>query len=186
MTSTARRRLLTVANALLGSFLLMLLGTTVARAQTDPAEQARLAKFKAVFIYNFIEYVKWPTSRQTAPFVIGVVGSSDALPFLEQIALKRKAGERNIEIRPHPAAARLDSCHILLFAPAAEDQLDEIQARLQGKHVLTVGDGLSGRNLAINFVLVDGKLKFEINPKALARDGLNMSSQLLKLGILVE
>lgn len=171
---------------LLSALLLTLLAATVTLAQTDSTEQARLAKFKAVFIYNFIDYVKWPTSRQTGSFIVGVVGSSDALPFLEQIAQKRKAGERDIEVRPLPAAARLDSCHILLLAPSTKDQLDGIQTRLQGKQVLTVGDGLSGRNLAVNFVLVDGRLKFEISPKALARDGLNMSSQLLKLGILVE
>lgn len=186
MTSTTRRRPSTAASALLGVLLLTLLATTAVRAQTDPAEEVRLAKFKAVFVYNFIDYVKWPVFRQTGPFVIGVVGPSHALPFLEQIAHKRKAGDRDIEVRQRQAGARLDSCHILLLDPSAEDHLGEIQTRLKGKHVLTVGDGLGGRGLAINFVLVDGKLKFEIDPKALARDGLNMSSQLLKLGILVE
>ena len=66
--------------------------------------------------------------------------------------------------------------------------LEKINKKLQGKQVLTVGDtaGFARQGVCINFILVDGKLKFEINPKALARADLNMSSQLLKLGVLVE
>jgi len=48
------------------------------------------------------------------------------------------------------------------------------------------GKGFGSRGLAINFVLVDGKLKFEINTRALSIARLDMSSQLLKLGILLE
>ena len=40
--------------------------------------------------------------------------------------------------------------------------------------------------MAINFVIIKGKLKFEMNRRAIEDAGLQASSQLLKLAILVE
>lgn len=157
--------------------------------RADQAEERRLAKFKAVFIYNFIEYVKWPAAKESGPFVIAVLGKSDITPFLQQIAPKRKVGGRKIEVRVQEALeSDPPSCHILFVTSAYEKELEAIKGKLQGGYVLTVSDtkGFVQKGAHINFVLVDGKLKFEINPKTLDEAGLYMSSQLLKLALRVE
>ena len=170
------------------TLILVLLAATALGAQADPAEKTRLARFKGVFIYNFIEFVKWPEARNSGDFVIGVVGESDVTPILEQIAPKRKVGDREIAVRRHAVTDDLSSCHILFLAPSVDEKLEELVASLADKHVLTVSDApnFTQRGVAINFVLVDGKLKFEIASQALARAGLVASSQLLKLGIPVK
>ena len=158
-------------------------------AESGVVKDGRLTRFKAVFIYNFIDYVKWPEAQKTGPFVIAVIGESDIRATLEQIARKRKVGEREIVVRTQPAVGdSLPPCHILFVSSSLENKLKDIKEKIKGKHILTVSDteGFARKGVAINFVLVDGKLKFEINLKALAHVDLNLSSQLLKLGILVE
>lgn len=165
------------------------MGATLVEAQIDQVEQTRLAKFKAIFLFNFIDYVKWPEARKMGPLVIGITGDSELVPFLEKIAPKRKVGNREILIRKHdPTADDPASCHLLFITPSSEDKLDEIIRSIEGKQVLTVSDtdGFGERGVAINFVLVDGKLKFEINTRALSAARLDMSSQLLKLGLLLK
>jgi hypothetical protein len=175
--------------AVRGILILLLAGATLIEAQIDQAEQTRLAKFKSIFLFNFIDYVKWPEERKTGPLVIGITGDSELLPFLEKIALKRRVGKREILIRRHdPTADDPASCHLLFITSSSAGKLDEIIRSIEGKQVLTVSgtDGFGQRGVAINFVLVEGKLKFEINTRALSAARLDMSSQLLKLGILLK
>ena len=166
-----------------------LLGSTTIRAEGQAEVDGRLARFKAVFIYNFIDYVKWPEVTKTGPFRIAVVGNKDLATTLETIAQKRAAGDRELVVTAQPAVEdSLPPCHILFLSASEEDDLDHVKAQTAGRHILTVGDtpGFARKGVAINFVLVDGKLKFEINLEALAHVDLSLSSQLLKLGILVE
>jgi len=175
--------------AMRGILILLLVGAALVEAQIDQAEQTRLAKFKALFLFNFIEYVKWPEDRKIGPLIIGFTGDSEILPFLERIAQKRKVGNREILIRRcDPLADDPASCHLLFITSSSAGKLDEILHRLEDKQVLAVSgsDGFGRRGVAINFVLVNGKLKFEINTQALSVARLDMSSQLLKLGILLK
>ena len=161
----------------------------------DDAEAQRLAKFKAVFIYSFIDYVQWPDPAATDDFVIGVAGDStdtDILPYLQQIAPRRKVGQRNIVVRVigEPTATnRSVEAYDILFLPAsATASIDTVCARLANAPTLTVGDthGYAHRGVGINFVLVEGRLKFEINRGAVTAMGLKMSSELLKLATIYE
>jgi len=53
-------------------------------------------KLKAAFIYNFAQFVEWPSdafSGPSAPFVIGVLGDSSLAGMLEQAVKGKTAGE---------------------------------------------------------------------------------------------
>jgi len=166
-----------------------LLGTSTIAAEGQAEEDDRLIRFKAVFLYNFIGYVKWPEATRAGPFRIAVIGEANLAATLAEIAQKRAAGGREIVVTAQPALVdTLPPCHILFLSSAQEDKLDDVKAQTHGRHTLTVSDtpGFAAKGVAINFVLVDGKLKFEINLDALAHVDLSLSSQLLKLGILVD
>jgi len=158
-------------------------------AQTDASEEQRLAKFKAVFIYNFIGYVKWPVAKAEGPLIVGILGESDVTPYLQRIVAKRKVGKRPIVIKVHQQAVdELASCHVLFVPSSFDKELETLQKKLAPAHVLLVGDaeGAAKRGANIGFTLIKGKLKFEINTKTLERADLYMSSHLLRLGLLVE
>ena len=169
--------------------LALLLGSSAVAAQTDGSEVDRLTRFKGVFVYNFIDYVKWPEPDGVGPFVIGVLGEHEVTATLQQIAQKRKAGDRTIVVRSFPPDRdSLPACDILFLSASVDERLAELWGLLEGKQILTVSDtaGFAQKGVAVNFVVKAGKLKFEINTRALAHADLDMSSQLLKLAMLVE
>jgi hypothetical protein len=51
--------------------------------------------------------------------------------------------------------------------------------------VVTDKPGMSGKGAAINFVELDGKIKFEINQQVTEAHGLKVSSSLTNLAIIV-
>jgi hypothetical protein len=63
----------------------------------------------------------------------------------------------------------------------------ELRPELSSANILFVGEslGFATSDGAINFIKRDGKIKLEINRKALTEANLTASSHLLKLAILV-
>ena len=156
-----------------------------AKAATEPE---RLTSFKAVFMYNFIDYVQWPEETSADVFKVGILGKSPVEGPLREIARKRGAGSRKIQIDVFADIEQLQVCNMLFISSSFASQLEEVLDQLNEKSTLTISDtpGLANKGSAINFVLAKGKLKFEINRRRLYDAGLQVSSQLLKLAILVE
>ena len=146
-------------------------------------------KLKAVFIYNFTLYVDWDPSIKSDEFVIGVLGNSPIDEPLEEIARTKTCNGKKITIRHYNSADELSQsfCHILFIPRNSSASLDAVLSKVP-KGTMTVSEkpGCAARGTAMNFVIVDNKLRFESNPKAITSAGLKASSQLLKLAIIVE
>jgi len=148
----------------------------------------RLMRFKAVFIYNFIDYVHWPETEFEEPFKIGLLGQSPLEDPLREIAKKRSSEGREMQVEMYDTIENIKECHLIFITQEHKENLDSLSAQLQGQNILTISDtpGLAKQGVSINFVLVKGKLKFEINRHALNKANLRASAQLLKLAILVD
>lgn len=147
----------------------------------------RLNRFKAVFLYNFIDYLQWPSQHTTDTFKLGILGTSDIEMPLREIAQKKSAWGRPLQIDVFDSVGELHPCHILFISPEFSPHVSDLSLRLGDKGTLLVADtpGMAAYGASINFVLKKGKLKFEVNRKSLERAGLKASAQLLKLAILV-
>jgi hypothetical protein len=154
--------------------------------RADDASIAKEHEVKAAFIYNFLKFVEWPASRfgeTNAPLVIGVVGKSPIAAALESAVQNRKLNGRHLIVKTVETYEDARTAH-LLFVPASEDnRLAELLPALADSGVLTVGESaaFAKQGGIINFVLQDGKLRFEINVGVVERAGLKISAQLQKL-----
>jgi hypothetical protein len=76
-------------------------------------------------------------------------------------------------------------CHILYVASARATMLTQALEAVRGRAVLTVGDeaprGVEG--LVINLLTVQGRVRFEVDLRAAAENGLEVSSKLLALAV---
>jgi YfiR/HmsC-like len=162
--------------------LLLCLAGGTAIAQTQEKE----ANLKAVFIYNFTRYIDWDTSSNANDFVIGVIGSSDVTGSLMQIAKTNAVKNKKIMIRVFSKPEEIGDCQILFISQKLPFSLHSILDRV-GKGVLTISEepDYAEQGTAFNFVIINDKLKFEANLKAIYSAGLKAGSQLLKLAILV-
>ena len=151
-------------------------------------EQGQEYKLKAVFIYHFTKYFQWSYSDTSGTFEIAIIGDSNIIDPLKEIAEKKLVKGRRIKIKHFQAVEDINKCHILFISASEINQLDKILQRVKKENILTISDsnGFANKGVAINFVLVKEKIKFEINSRALEHAGLQASSQLQKLAILVE
>jgi hypothetical protein len=66
-------------------------------------------------------------------------------------------------------------------------EFDTIKTSTTGKSILTVSDsnGLGQKGSCINFKIIDGKLKFELNQASVSSSNLKIASQLTSMAILL-
>jgi hypothetical protein len=150
--------------------------------------QAKEYNLKAAFIYNFTKYIEWKEATDQNEFIIGVIGSSPISDPLAEIVKSETVDNKKITIKRFTRPADISFCHILFISQNSSIPLDDILAKTTGKGILIISeqDGYAELGTAINFVIVNRKLKFEANVKAINAAGLTASSQLLKLAIIIK
>lgn len=172
---------------LLLGFLLALVSPTDLRAGSGLQREYEI---KAAYLYNFINYIDWPDSAFPAPggtLTIGIVGQNDYGAALETLNGKQAKG-RTLALKQITDPKELDQCQIVFISSSEKARVPEILEKLKDARVLTVSeiDGFAQQGGIINFISERNKVRFEINPDAARRLGLNISSELLKLAKVVK
>lgn len=141
----------------------------------------------AVYMYQFIKYIKWPEGAASGDFVIGVLGESPATEHLQKMADTKKAGSRNIVLKKFNSPSEVTDTHMLFIGKGTVENVAAVLEYTQNTNTLLVteeeGFGLEGSN--INFVLRNGRLVFELNQSAMDRESLKVSTELAKLAIVI-
>lgn len=158
------------------------------------AESLPLTEYqmKAAFLYNFMKFVEWPgqSSRDTnSPVVIGVLGEDPFGKDLEAVIEGKRINDRPVGIQRFPPGSSPNLCDVLFIAASERRRLPQLLRSLQNRATLTVGDEIDGfcqMEGMINFVKEAKKVRFQINNKAAERQGLKISSKLLRLGVPIE
>jgi len=156
--------------------------------ETAQDASASEAAVKAVFLFNFTRYLEWPGDNGPAFCPIAVLGDSGIFASLQEIAEKKTADSRPIEVRQYEKIEDAGFPRILFISDSASARFPEVLKRFRGTDTLIVGEteGLAERGAAVNFVIREETVKFEINVRALKEAGIRASSQLLKLAILID
>jgi hypothetical protein len=152
----------------------------------DAGEAALELRVKAVFVSKFAAYVEWPASAfgdPGSPIVIGVAGADPLADELEQAVAGRTVSERAMQVkRLDPLAPSANCCQIIFIGHGVDRaRAAEILSAARGRPVLTVTetDKEQQRGSVINFLVADGRIRFDISRDAADRNGLRLSSQLL-------
>lgn len=161
---------------------LLVAACVFAGAVTSTAQDVSLEyRVKAAYLLNFTRFVEWPPAALAggAPFDICVAGRNPFGPVLGATVSGETAAGRMLVsriVRDNPA-----QCQVL-FVPRGVAAAEYVP-RVRTAPVLTVGEApdFLRQGGIINFVLEDGKVRFEINPDAATRSQLTISSRLLKL-----
>jgi hypothetical protein len=178
-TRTVKCTLLRVYLPIL-SILLLSVGAVKAQQGTDYAVHANI-------IYHFTKYIDWPEDKKTGDFVIGIMGETPLYDALKTFIGNKMAGGQRIVIKKISTSGSYD-CHILFVSEDAAGSLKKMVTATSATSTLLVTetDGAARKGSCINFIIVDDRLKLEINKNNIERRELNIASELLKLGILVK
>ena len=139
-------------------------------------------KFKALFIYNFTNYIEWPSSGPT--FSIAVLGDSPLIEELENISKIKKIANATIVVKKVSSASEAAQSQILFIPPSKKKIATEAYQTLEGKSILIITDN-NPVVYGINFLEIGQKQSFQVSKSALAAHNLKLNSTLLSLGIQV-
>lgn len=148
-------------------------------------------KLKAVYIYNFLQFIEWPSSAfndQNSPIVIGILGEDPYGEVIDETVKSEKIGDRPIKVKRYKFISDIDTCQVLFVCASEDKNVKNILYDLKGLPILTISDindfAENGGN--INFYVDENKLRFKINVKTLQDAKLKVSSKLLRLAKVID
>jgi YfiR/HmsC-like len=146
------------------------------------ADVYRETAVKAAFIYRFTGYVEWPPANaQPQSFTIAVLGSKPLAEELERLVAGRAIKDRAAQVRIVNSAEQASDAQVLYVGNGFDGDLARAIEPIAGKPVLVVTDDPHGLDAgaALNFVIVDRRVRFDVALPAAQRAGLKISSELL-------
>ena len=158
-----------------------------AAAQTTTSEY----QVKAVFLFNFTQFVDWPQkafSDPQEPIVIGVLGDDPFGNYLDDTVRGEKVDNRPLVVRRYHAAEDIDgSCQVLFISRSEAARTEQIIAHLKDRSILTVSDEdeFGRRGGMVRFIAENSRIKLRINVAAAKAAGLTISSKLLRVAEIV-
>lgn len=155
-----------------------------------PALSAEPAAFpeyevKAVFLFNFAQFVDWPLATfpdAQSPIVIGVLGRDPFAGALDEAVKGEKVNGRPFVIQHYSRLDEIKNCQILFVCRSETGRLPTILAALKGRSILTVSDAdnFTEQGGMIRFVTEQNKVRFRINLEPAKAANLTLSSKLLR------
>ena len=164
------------------AFGLFLLTTSASDAQTAPVREYQV---KAVFLFNFAQFVHWPPpelTRPQEPLVIGVLGDDPFGSSLDDAVHGEQVNNHPLVIQRYRRVEDIGDCHILFISQSEVGHLEQIFSRLKGRSILTVGDAdqFTHRGGMIRFITEKSRIRLRINLEVARACNLTISSKLLR------
>jgi len=152
-----------------------------ARAQTPAVEYA----VKATDLYKFAPFIEWPPEAfsPSDPLVICIVGRDRVADLVDEAVSGQTSAGHPIRV-VHVQGGELGDTHCnILYVALRGAAAVTVLERIRGRPVLTITDAEQEPRAAgvVNFVVVDNRVRFEIDQRAAADNHLVISSKLLSL-----
>jgi hypothetical protein len=153
-----------------------------AHAQPPAAEET----VEAAYLHKFPGFVDWPADtfrNASAPIVIGLVAAPRVLDELTRIARGRLVLGRPVEARAVGVSGLPQDLQVLFIGKDAAADAGPLIDEARRAHVLVVCDDPGGlkAGAVIEFVRIDGRLRFEVSLTAARRADIRLSSRLLSV-----
>jgi hypothetical protein len=161
----------------------------VAAPATPAGPTATEFEVKAAYLYNFGRFITWPASSPpTDAFTICVLGRDPFGDVLDNLLKGEKIQGKPLLARRIGSAEDASSCRVVYISASEQKRLRPILAGLQKNSALTVSDipGFVNAGGIIEFVSDGGRIRFQVNLAAAQRQGLSLSSELLKVATSVK
>jgi hypothetical protein len=145
---------------------------------------------KAAFLLNFARLVEWPAEVRPAqgePLVVAVMGNVSTRRAIAKGLEGTRAGAHPLVVRRLADPSQIPGSHIVFVAGRAEPDA-ELLSLSRAHSALSIGEspGFAKRGGVIKLFTEANKLRFEINVQAAEGAGIELSSRLLQLAVLVE
>lgn len=145
---------------------------------------------KAVFLFNFAQFVDWPSAAfagPASPVVIGIIGEDPFGAYLDETVRGETLRGRALVVRRFHQNEDVRRCHIVFLAQSERDRIGTILEGVKGRPILTVSDdpGFLRRGGMVGFAFERNRVRVRINLVAVTAANLTVSSKLLRAAEIV-
>lgn len=144
---------------------------------------------KAAFIFRFTAYVEWPEEALPQDsFTIAVLGDGSVAERLKALTAGRSLLSRPVQVREISNLAQAKDVQVLFVGRNRRTELRRLLAPVANRRVLVISDEVEGLEAgsAVNFLMADSRLRFEVSLPAAKRAGLKVSSEMLSVAARVQ
>ena len=170
---------------------LLPLSNSVLLASTESTPQlTKEFHIKALFLYNFANFVEWPSDAfkdTKTPLRMCLYGSVPFGGFLDAVDGTR-IRDRNLKIiRTSDPADIQSGCHILFVGTSHLDTIEQLFKNMNHLFVLSIGNvkGFTDKGGIVNILRTQDQQKFDINLSKAIENGLLIDSDLLSLARII-
>ena len=151
---------------------------SIASASEAPAD--RHAQMAAAYVFNFVKFVDWPAVIAGDTLEVCFFGAAEVREALAVSTAGKQAGNRRMVVRELQSAQPPSSCHVVYVG----EQTKSISAQ----RALTIGESenFTREGGIIRLYTESNRLRFIVNVDNAKREGIQVSSNLLKLATQVE
>lgn len=149
------------------------------------ATEATEDQLKAVFVFNFLQFVQWPETAgpgDSGPMIIGVLDDESLARLLDEAVRDEQIDGRRVEVRRFDEAGDVRDCHILFIGGANTALFRQAIEHIGNGSTLTVSDheDSAANGAMIQLATRDNRIRLLVNLETARAAGLTISSNLLR------
>ena len=144
------------------------------------------AQVKAMFVYNFLKFVEWPSDDPLGagdPFVVIIIGEGETADATQRFLETRAIGDRPLRVKRVQWDQSLTGVRAAFVVESDVKKLSRVLVAAASAGVLTIGEGetFTTRGGVIGLTVEDRKVRFNVDTAAAKAARLRISSKLLAL-----
>ncbi|MCH2223184.1 MAG: YfiR/HmsC family protein [Crocinitomicaceae bacterium] len=156
------------------------------RAQTGFNEKESIRnKQRVIYIYNFTDYITWPSIHEDETFRIGVLGSGyeGLVNEFNKTSKQKKVKDKEVKTIHYQRVEDVENVHILYVHEGSNIDLQLILPKMYANHTLLVSENYRFHESMINFIEFDNEFHFNVSEEKIKRAGLVVLPRLLNFSI---
>ena len=133
---------------------------------------------RALYILDISKYVQWDDSIQShADFKIGILGTDYEFYYeLSDMARTREfIQDKPIKVFLFRDLDRIEKVHVLYVNVKEGFNIKQVLRKTEGNNTLVISEGYEFQQSMLNFIVVDGEPRFEVNEAKLNEEHLQVS-----------
>jgi hypothetical protein len=149
-----------------------------------PQAEAQEEKYITLYLYNFTKYIEWPDEYKKGDFVIDIMGHKSVYDRLTNMLKRKKRGNQNFVVNnPTEVAEVSKDCNILFVGHWQSKKLKKALYKVGNKGTLIVTEkgGLLDHGAAINLMIKNNKILYEVKKSNISKYNLLYSNDLTSM-----
>jgi YfiR/HmsC-like len=153
---------------------------SIASAFSAKAQTTNHAAY-SLFVVSFAKYASWP--QTTGDFKITVLGKSKIYDELIKMTTNKNVNGHAYKIQQVETIAEIADAQIVFIPDNKSSNLEDVLKATQGKPVMVVTEreGLAKKGASLSFLIIDDKLRFDINNTELVKRNIKVAANLVSI-----